>query len=408
MKKLLALILALTLFALTLTSCDDLLKNLGIENTDDLDSVIKDVADITEEEWNDLKNEDNFNNFRFTIYVEGIRNIDIDYEGPTCDLRIDGDTAYGLADGGDEEETYFPADLIPTLRSVYVNTALAMLDNYSDFEYDEATNTYKSKGTISYEVNIQGQIARIAVDNVTVEFTDELLVSKIDCHMLQYIVFEGEEEFHCELNVQFIYSEYGEVELEPDPNALPPLTGGETISGTYYSADGDVISFDGNKLTRSYDGHTMTFNYKVENGEITIRSAGNDSKMPFSRGDGYVEFGGTRYTSTPNTQTKPGGEDPTPNVNPDIIGIYLHADITTLIMEIDERFIVIRIDGKLVEKYMYKVNDGNLLCVKVDENGNTVTDENGNVTELNLSLEMGDGYIVIGKDRYIKLLTANS
>lgn len=156
---------------------------------------------ITEEKWNEAIQADNFNNVTFSFsgkFISGPQGSQDDF---SCVCKIDGDSA--TMDG-----ELMESEFVPSLKNVYINTANAIVKDFGDFTYDEASKTYKSKQDIVYTVNVMNTDTTITAQNVCVTLDDANKIASIACMMKQnFTQDDKQQEFT--MNITFTYSGYG-------------------------------------------------------------------------------------------------------------------------------------------------------------------------------------------------------
>lgn len=169
------------------------------ENDDGRDSQSKDT--VTKDEWNNMIAESNFDNITFAYnatFISGYND-----EGPHTGLfKLDGNKLD--MDG----EVTTDTETITSLRSWYIASALAIVNNFDKFEYDEANDCYKAKEKVVYNVTVMEYEATITAENVLVELDDNMNIAKITCKMTQAFKEDNVDKTYV-LNVDFTFSEYG-------------------------------------------------------------------------------------------------------------------------------------------------------------------------------------------------------
>lgn len=100
------------------------------------------------------------------------------------------------------------SEFVPSLKNVYINTANAIVKDFGNFTYDEASKTYKSKQDIVYTVNVMNTDTTITAQNVCVTLDDANKIASIACMMKQnFTQDDTQQEFT--MNITFTYSGYG-------------------------------------------------------------------------------------------------------------------------------------------------------------------------------------------------------
>lgn len=190
MKKFLTILLTMCLCVLaisTFTACED-------------------VAGVTEQEWNDAKAEANFNNVTFQLnatFIEPAR-----YGSSVNFIKLDGDKV-AMKEGADGEyETTNDAEIVASVKSVYVNTVLAIAEDFEDFTYDEENDCYKANADIVYTVDVEGVNVTITAKNAVVTLDANSKIAKVACNMTQTYTVEGTTTSMV-LDTEFIFSDYG-------------------------------------------------------------------------------------------------------------------------------------------------------------------------------------------------------
>jgi hypothetical protein len=158
-------------------------------------------AGITEEKWNEAIAESNFDNVTFAFsgqFIEGPKG-DQDEFGYVC--KISGNSAT-------MDNEVLDGEQVASLKSVYINTANAIVKDFDDFTYDEASETYKSKQDIVYTVTVMGMDATITAQNVSVTLDETDKIASISCKMKQNFTERGSLKEYV-LDITFTYSNYG-------------------------------------------------------------------------------------------------------------------------------------------------------------------------------------------------------
>ena len=212
-KKLIALMLCLCMI-FTFASCEtitDLLdeimpgeKDDTTDSTDDTTGGTDDTEGdiITKNEWDAAASEDKFNNVTFTMLVT--------FKGETetypVICKLDGNSASMQED--DYEEEIVDAETAAAIRSVYMNTILAVLESYENFTYDLKAGAFVSSKDIVYNVTVIEYDATITASNVKVKIDANKNIAEISCAMKQEYV-DGSDTGVLELDVVFTFSNYG-------------------------------------------------------------------------------------------------------------------------------------------------------------------------------------------------------
>lgn len=195
--KFLVLVLCLCTM-LSLVACDP----AGNPDEDKLAELGK----VTEEEWNAAISEEKFDNVTFA-FVASLTSPHAVVDNVVC--KIDGDKGwYSETEEDWHHEEYADEEILAALKSIYMNTTLAILENFNDFTYDSATGTYSAKKDIVYNVTVMEYAATITASNVKVKLDADKLVAEISCDMKQEYTSENENGTII-LNIIFNFYDYG-------------------------------------------------------------------------------------------------------------------------------------------------------------------------------------------------------
>ena len=171
-------------------------------------SEIPGSADM-QDKWDEATKEEKFNNVKFSYRVvfsgQAEENIGTAY--------LDGDKV-AYMDGSGDLELMGPEEA-EALRNVYVNTVLAVLDNFASFSHDVESDTFVANNAIVYTVNVMGMEAKITATDVRVHFDGDGNVSMINCNMRQDFV-EGGTAQTLEMQASFAFTDYGKVVIDPE------------------------------------------------------------------------------------------------------------------------------------------------------------------------------------------------
>ncbi len=208
MKKLFTWLTALCMclgFGVVAASCDAPADSTPAASTpaDTTPDTPSDIP-VTEEEWNAAISDANFDNVTFTF--AGTFDDGEEFVGTAA---IAGDMA--LIDGEP-----LGAEFVPMLKSVYINTALAIVGNFDDFTYDATQNVFVGKGDITYTVDASAmgyENVSITVKNVVVTLDANEHIATIACDMTQSFIEDDKPE-QLVMNVTFTYSNYGTTVIE--------------------------------------------------------------------------------------------------------------------------------------------------------------------------------------------------
>ena len=153
-----------------------------------------------EDVWNSTLEIENFENVTLALYGTFIGGYGYEFEEF---LMLDGDVGFAIG-----EKTTDPA-VVASIKNIYVNTVLGVLENFDNFTYDAENGVYKANSTIVYAVTVQGMDATITANDVVVTIDADNKLAKMSCGMKQE--FDGGE---LNLTVTFEFSDYGTTVIE--------------------------------------------------------------------------------------------------------------------------------------------------------------------------------------------------
>lgn len=191
MKKLLFLLLVLSVSLFALVSCSGTGDGAG-----------GDGAPVDEEAWLDATKDTNFQNVTFDMRCSA-RGTEIPDNAEVFSAKLNPDKVE--IDGVVQTDEL----TITSLRSWYVESSLAILDNFDNFEYDAENDCFVSKTDIVYNVTVMGYDAKITASNVSVSLDDNMNIAKIVCDMDQEFIDDNNEPEKFELYVEFKFYDYG-------------------------------------------------------------------------------------------------------------------------------------------------------------------------------------------------------
>lgn len=169
----------------------------------DPDPEVTPQITVTETEWDAMIAISKFDNVTFTTNATFISGYP--YAGPHINVfKLDGEN--GTADGAP-----LSGESMDALKAMYLQTALAILENYDKFAYDTTAGCYKSTSDISYDVLINissGYDADITASNVTVKVDANKNLTEITCRMTQAFVDNGNPMTYV-LDTIFTFADYG-------------------------------------------------------------------------------------------------------------------------------------------------------------------------------------------------------
>ena len=176
------------------------------ENDKDHDDSIG--GDISSNDWNSAIQQEKFDNVTFSIFVI--------FPGETepypVICKLDGEQA-AYSEGSWPEEVV-DEETTASIRSIYMNTVLAILDNFSNFTYDNTTGTFVSKDDIVYNVQVLDYDAKITASNAIVKLDTNKNIAEISCHMKQEYIESGTPE-SMEFDAVFAFYNYGTTVVAP-------------------------------------------------------------------------------------------------------------------------------------------------------------------------------------------------
>ena len=205
LRKIIAFTLCLCMI-LVFASCETVEKLLNKEDPTDPTTTPPTPGDIigslSKEEWNSALEEDKFDNVTFSIIIT--RSGETEPYPIIC--KLDGEkAAYSEGSWG---ETEVDAETRDAMKSIYMNTILAMLESFDTFTYDEAAKAYVSANDIVYTVNVMGIDATITTSGTKVKFDTAKNIAEITCHMKQEYVEDGTPGV-MEFDAVFSFYDYG-------------------------------------------------------------------------------------------------------------------------------------------------------------------------------------------------------
>ena len=159
---------------------------------------------ITEEQWNQAIADANFDNVTFQIDGSFISGNDGEPEFHY--------TSWIVGDSAKFGDQMLDAEGVQSLKSVYVNTALAIVENFGDFTYNAENNTFVANKDIVYTVNSMGILATITVKNAIVTLDADTMLASISCQMTQDFTDGEAKQFV--MDITFTYSNYGTTVIE--------------------------------------------------------------------------------------------------------------------------------------------------------------------------------------------------
>ena len=252
-KKILALVLCLcTIFAFA--SCDTLTAVLEkINGTDNPTTPNAVTSPLTKEQWNAALKDELFNNVTFEVHAtfEG----EDEPESIICKLA---GTRAAISEGGFEEEEV-DSDTRDVIKSIYVNTILAMLKNFDNFTYDADAKAFVSANDIIYNVEdfeYNECNVKITTSGTKVKFDTNNNVAEISCHMKQEFVENGQPE-SLEFDAVFKFYDYGTTVIGSGKENYALLT------AYYVSEDRDNYTIVANAYTINANNENEPYDYDL-------------------------------------------------------------------------------------------------------------------------------------------------
>ncbi len=204
MKKLITLLLAICMCVFTLSTFVACGGDGG--NNDDGNGDENPGAGVTEDVWEDAKAEANFNNVTYSVAYE--------FKTPQnggsgfVEIQLVDDVAAARENGEGEFLPETDPELVASVRNLYVNTVLAIVDNFDNFTYDATNDYYKASADIVYTVDVEDMTATITAKNAIVTLNEDDGIAKIVCEMTQAFT-EGGVAKTFVLDTEFTFSNYG-------------------------------------------------------------------------------------------------------------------------------------------------------------------------------------------------------
>lgn len=215
MKKSIALLLTFTII-FTFAACANKGETVSGNETSDTVNTTKDIGKVddatvsetlgvSKKEWNAAVEYQNFVNVTFSYkatFVSGYQDA-----GPHMGvLKITEDAV--VMDG----ELITAEETVTAAKNMYIDTILAVINNFDNFEYDNAKKCYESKQNVTYITKILDYEATITAENVSVELDSENRIEKISCKMTQDFINGGPTTYV--LDAEFTFTDYGTTTVE--------------------------------------------------------------------------------------------------------------------------------------------------------------------------------------------------
>jgi hypothetical protein len=104
-------------------------------------------------------------------------------------------------------------ETIASIKTMYTDTVLAMVENFEVFECIDPNKCYSSIENIVYSVTIMGYEATITAESVVVELDGDMNISRITCVMIQEFDDNGIPTAYT-LDAEFTFTDYGTTDVE--------------------------------------------------------------------------------------------------------------------------------------------------------------------------------------------------
>ena len=294
-KKILALMLCLCM-AFAFASCDQLTEI--IDKFKGGEDVIPDdiVESITKEEWNSAIAEEKFDNVTFKIVVT-----DPEESVPVTILcKLDGNKSYINDDG---YEDFGDAEVTAAMRNVYMNTVLAILNNFADFTYDAEKEIFVASKDIVYNVTVMEYDAKITVSNAKVKINTDKSIAEISCYMKQEYTENG-KPCSLEFDAVFSFYDYGKTVVELPGNNTPQEEG---LAAAYESSCGHKnLTISVEAIEKLYDGTEIPeyLEFRSTENSLCMSTEAKDLYYSIEDGQAYIfvkNDAGWQKVTTSNT-----------------------------------------------------------------------------------------------------------
>ena len=168
---------------------------------------------MTEEKWNNIVKLSSFDNVTFELDAIGIEGV----SSTSSIVKIAGNKCLIDDEIGHEVE-------INNVKELFIKTMLMLVNNFSDFTYDEENDLFVANKTISYVLenmmiaDVDGNNTSIGdviitAENAKVELDENMKIYKITCHMTQdFYMYNMPQKFV--IDVKFTFTDYGTTVVE--------------------------------------------------------------------------------------------------------------------------------------------------------------------------------------------------
>ena len=160
---------------------------------------------ISEEKWNSIIQSSLFDNVTFNLDATFISGYEYEPGPYYSEVKLAGEKC--LLDGEPARDSEKQ-----DIRELFINTSIAIVSNFDNFEYNEESDKYTSKEAIVYNLNMVTVSAKITAENIVVELDANMNIYKISCKMTQEFEMDGLQAYV--LNVTFTFTNYGTTVIE--------------------------------------------------------------------------------------------------------------------------------------------------------------------------------------------------
>jgi len=173
------------------------------DNTDD---TVSESIGVNENDWNEAIQTQNFDNVTFTYratFLSGYQST----EQHVGTLKI---AENGMISNG---ELVTDTETITSTRTMFIDTAVAIVANFDAFSYDAESSFYRANNPIVYHTTVLGYETTITAENVTVTWDENTNISHISCQMTQAFEEDGTPKTFV-LDAEFTFTNYGTTTLD--------------------------------------------------------------------------------------------------------------------------------------------------------------------------------------------------
>ncbi|MBE6694138.1 MAG: hypothetical protein E7589_05185 [Ruminococcaceae bacterium] len=169
---------------------------------------------LNPEQWNAAIQISNFNNVTMTSSALFLSGNDSNTDINLTTFWLDGNTVK-IQEGEDYSEVSTDAEMVSSVRTWYIDTTLAIVENFDDFTYDEELGCYAAGEPIVYNVTIEDYNATITARDALVAFDEDMHIAYIMCEMTQEFEEDGEQKTFV-IEVAFTFYDYGTTVIEAE------------------------------------------------------------------------------------------------------------------------------------------------------------------------------------------------